>query len=192
MSELQRKIGRAVDRARVAWALCSGVALIGVVMFLPLWAIFFWLIISIFTYFGTLLLTAWLLAASISTEELEAAEAEIKERDLKEKLASGDHQPEDTIQMMRDAGIVDVVEVDEVGPEIGTFKGNPIYEYVLMKSPASTAVQKFLYHGPANVVNGMPEIPVLDDMIFAHIDGVLYYYKTEPENHVVQLDKPSV
>lgn len=171
---LQQKIGRAVDRARISWAIIAGVSFVYALINYPWWALIIWAVLAVFTYFGTLLFTAWILAANITEEELQQAENEEKAKDLHDRIKANQVPPEELMKMMQDAGVTELVEVEEVGPEIGRYKDNPIYAYVLMKSPGSSELEKFLYHGPANMVHGVPEIPVIDGMLFAHIEGIIY------------------
>lgn len=162
---LNEKIIYTVNRVSIVWAIMIGFVTLGTAMFLPVWCLILLIPFGIISYMEMITVAATILSRTVSEEELTAVEEEQALRDIKEQLA---------IQLMRAAGLTDVMAVEKMGPIMGNYKDKPIYEYVIVKSPGSKKSEKFLYHSPAILKNGMPEIPVLDGMIFCHVDGILY------------------
>lgn len=171
---LHVKIATTVNRVRTFWALGMVVAILWVVFSYPAWYLLFLLPFGFVTYMGCLFIAALVISRDLSDQDLREVEEADALQAVKDKLSSGDHDPEEVIELMEKAGFTDIVVVEETGPVIGNYKENPIYEYVLVKAPKATQLERYAYHGPAEVVDGIPQIPVLDGLIFAHVQGILY------------------
>jgi len=176
---LHDKIVKAVNRARTAWAVMMGVAAIFTFSTAPnpwMWALL--IPFGVISYMVTLAVVAFMLSGNVTEEDLKEAEAKQDSLDVEAKRPN---IPPETKKFLQDVGLKpdqvslhDIAVVSKTGPEIGMFKDKPIYEFIRVKVPGATKTDKLMYHGPAVVKDGQPEIPVVDGMIYALVEGVLY------------------
>lgn len=157
-AKLNERLLKAMRRAKIAWLVTLAAAGWFASAYLPVWA---WLLLFPFAFLSYTVIiyaTVVLLSYRISPEELAQAEASNME-------VAAATQP---------APPPEIVAVPEVGPVIGTYKDNPIFEYILVQIPGQSRPEKLMYHGPANVVDGIVEIPDIDGMLFACAENILY------------------
>ncbi|WP_407305663.1 hypothetical protein [Acinetobacter sp.] len=191
--DLGEKLSKAANRGRAIWAVTMIIAAVGFLAFLPLHYIFLIIPLGIFLYYLIFLAIGIVVSRKITDTDFKKLEEEQRIKTICDKLASEKYTPEEALKLMQEAGIVDVVVVDQTSEPIGQYQGKDIFEWVIMKSPKFDQPAKFLYHGPAEVSDGTPIIPAISGLLFACIDGILYYCEViEPDQTNVQQPTPSV
>jgi len=192
MSELQRKLAKAVLIARGIWMLVMLGSFAFAAFFLP--SIYLLLLIpfAILSYLMMLIIVGFTMSGQINEEVKKEFEEQNKIKELTEKIATGNHSPDEVMKMMHEVGITDAAVVEETSKVIGTYNGHEIFEWIYVKSPNMDKPAKFMYYGPAEVSNGMSIIPVVPGLLFACVQGVLYYIEVEPAQKDVQTPIPKV
>ena len=175
---LHDKIVKAVNRARTAWAAMMGGAIILVAVTTPtFWSFALLIPFGIISYMILLATMAWLLSGNVTEEDLREAEAKQDSLDVRMQ----DHVSIPEVEKVLAESGMEMAVVKKLGPIVGAYRDKPIYEYINVKAVNAKRAEKFLYHGPANVINGVPEIPEIDGMVFAVVEGILYS-KGQPAN----------
>ena len=186
MTKLDARLKIIIDRVRRMWLAIMAVSTVLTLAYMPWWCLILLIPFAFVAYFALLYATISFVAATVSPEEIAEAEAQNKVSeedqarfDAVEKIATrqaaGEKIPDaEIIETLNSVGITDIVKVDDLGPVVGTYRDKNIYEYVHIQMPKDAERSKLLYHGPANIVNGVAELPVNDGMIFAIVDNIVY------------------
>lgn len=184
-NEIHSRIARAVRRTKLAWLAVMGLATWWAVANLTPLA---WLLLVPFAFLSytvLLFITVQILASTIPHEDLMDATAK-RDRDetarakmevvakIAERQAAGEDVPSEEVFEALNAAGVEVVRVTDTGPVVGTYLGNDIYEFILVKMPSHEGIDRMDYHGPAEMVKGMAQIPVVEGKVFACVNDILY------------------
>lgn len=186
MSKLDDRLRVVIGNVRRTWWFVMMGATVLTMLYMPIWCLLLLIPFAFISYFILMYVTITYLAAVIPPEEIAEADEANKQIDhntaklqavesIAKRQAAGEKVPdEEIIEVLKSVGIVDVVKVDDIGPVVGTYRDKDIYEYIHVNVPGEKEPTKLLYHGPAYMVNGVAEIPVIDGMIFACVDNILY------------------
>lgn len=188
--QLNNRLRVALTRCKTLW----WIVMLGATWYtaaqLPTWCMILLVPFAVVSYMFMLFITINILANTIPPEELLAAEAENAQNKadrskldvlakIAERKAAGEEvSPDEIMEAMAAAGVIDIARVTDMGPVVGTYRDSQIFEYILVKIPGKDVEDKLMYHGPANIVDGNPEIPVIDGMIFACVENILYAKET--------------
>lgn len=184
-NEIHSRIKRAAYRTKLVWWAVMALATWWTVTNLTPLA---WLLLVPFAFLSytvLLFITVQILASTIPHEELmettaqrdreETARAKLEVvAKIAERQAAGEDVPNEEVFEALNAAGVEVVRVTDAGPVVGTYLGNDIYEFILVQMPKREGVDRMDYHGPAEMVNGMAQIPVVEGKVFACVNDILY------------------
>lgn len=185
-TKLDDRLRVVIERVRRVWWLVMMAATVLTMMYMPVWCLLLLIPFAFISYFAIIYATISFLAATIPPEEIAEAAAENRKNEadakkleaveqLAKRQAAGEKVSDDEIiETLNSVGIVDIVKVDDIGPVVGTYRDKNIYEYIHINIAGEKEPTKLLYHGPAYMVNGIAEVPVIDGMIFACVDNILY------------------
>jgi predicted transcriptional regulator len=197
-TKLDGRLLAALARTKIAWWAIMLASTAGVLFYLPWWYVILLLPFGIALAFVLMWMTVNILAWRISSSEIIAADAELEQEkldnaknaaveDIARRQAAGEViSPEEVTKALDAAGIISLVTVDEIGPVIARYMDTDIYEYITVKIPGHDTIDKLMYHGPAQMIQGVAEIPVIKGWVFANVNNILYSKDSNAD--VVQRD----
>lgn len=190
MNEINERFKKAMEFAKGVWWVVMFFTTLAVFAYAPRWAILLLFPFALVSYAIIFIITMNSFVSKLSPEELEQVNAEKQKlaqerekldvvKDIADRQAAGENIPADEVlEKLSAAGITDIVKVTALGPVVGTYRDKNIYEYIVVKMQKNKEDDKLMYYGPANIVDGVAQIPVFDGMIFACVDDILYFKET--------------
>lgn len=173
---IDQKVVATIERARLYWALFMVVAVFVAIMLIwqnvtPWWSVFFLIPIGVITYFTTLTVTLVYLTVVKTREIDELAQSKLVE--LETRLKDGTLSPgPELMSELQAAGLAGVIEPVELpASPIGTFNGQPIYEWVDHYNVTTKQKERFYFYGSAASELDVPKAP---DKTFINLKGILY------------------
>ena len=167
-NELSNRVIHTVNRARTVWLALMIIGMIITVVVKPAW-MFMFIPLGFFSYQIMLRIIASVIASQLTEEEI----SKLEKIDAKEEQAMVD-KPKPVSE-------VTTAIVDIMGPIIGTYMNKPIYAFTMVKAPNEKETSKFTYHAPAAMIQGVPQIPVDPNILFACVEGILYSKPIQPK-----------
>jgi len=187
--KMDKRLKKALRRCKIAW---------WVIMFAAGWwagtylVPLAWLLLIPFgfiSYAICLFVTVNILASTIPPEEIAEADRINKAEEydrarleavakIAERQAAGEEIPTEEIMETLKAAGIEVVKVVDTGPVIGSYRDKDIYQFIIVQQPKHDTPDEMTYYGPANIVNGIAQIPEIPGMIFACVENILYAKET--------------
>lgn len=194
-THLDERLMKAHARCKAAWWITMIICAAYVWGNMSPWALLLLIPFGFILYLLFLYITVVILAFTIPQAEIlqadvdnEAAKAKAEKiaalAEISARQQAGEVvETDEILEALNAAGVVDIVKVTDTGPVIGHYKDKEIYSHIMVKVPNSgDEDQMMVYHGPANIVDGTPEIPVIDGMIFACVENILYSKEVPAES----------
>lgn len=199
-TKLDGRLLAALQRTKIVWWTIMIASTVATLVYLPLWYMILLIPFGILAAMVLMWVTVNILALRIPMTEITAADAELEQEKLdaaknaaveaiaRRQAAGEEVSSEEVMEALNAAGIIEVVTVDNMGPVIARYMDTDIYEYIMVQMPKHDTIDKLLYHGPAKLINGVAEIPVIPGWIFANVNNILYSKDTNENNTLAEPD----